>query len=398
MSSQKIRVLRIANRLNIGGPTYNVCYLTKHLGDSYDTLLVAGQEDASEGSSLYVAKSMGLSPRLIPSMQRAINLSRDRKAYLEIRKIIREFKPHIVHTHAAKAGAIGRYAAYKEKVPVVLHTYHGHVFHSYFGKIKTTFFLLIERFLGRKSNALIAISPLQKQELSSVFRIAPSSKFRVVPLGFDLDRFFTNMDDKRLSFRKEWGVPEDVFALALIGRLVPVKDHAFFLESIAFVKNNSNEKFQVFLVGDGEERNALMVHCDTLNLSFNTAPDPNADIIFTSWITEVDRVLAGVDLVCLTSKNEGTPVSLIEAGCAGKPFISTDVGGVRDILLDSDQGVVTPQGDRNAFQKILLSWVKESKPGFVLNHALRKQIAQRFSYKQLCSTMSKVYEQLLTSQ
>ncbi|MEC8627386.1 MAG: glycosyltransferase [Bacteroidota bacterium] len=398
MSSQKIRVLRIANRLNIGGPTYNVCYLTKHLGDSYETLLLVGQEDTSEGSSLYVAKSMGLSPRLIPSMQRSINLFRDRRAYLEIRKIIREFKPHIVHTHAAKAGAIGRYAAYKENVPVILHTYHGHVFHSYFGRVKTTLFLLIERFLGRKSNALIAISPLQKQELSSVFCIAPSSKFRVVPLGFDLDRFFTNMDDKRLSFRKEWEVAEDVFALALIGRLVPVKDHTFFLESIAFVKNNSNEKIQVFLVGDGEEKNTLMVLCDALNLSFNTAPDPNADIIFTSWITEVDRVLAGVDLVCLTSKNEGTPVSLIEAGCAGKPFISTDVGGVRDILLDSEQGVVTPQGDRNAFQKSLFSWVKESKPGSVLNHALRKQIAQRFSYKQLCSTMSKVYKQLLTSQ
>ena len=114
MSSQKIRVLRIANRLNIGGPTYNVCYLTKHLGDSYETLLLVGQEDTSEGSSLYVAKSMGLSPRLITSMQRSINLFRDRRAYLEIRKIIREFKPHIVHTHAAKAGAIGRYAAYKE--------------------------------------------------------------------------------------------------------------------------------------------------------------------------------------------------------------------------------------------------------------------------------------------
>mgnify|MGYP006264081177 FL=1 len=141
-----------------------------------------------------------------------------------------------------------------------------------------------------------------------------------------------------------------------------------------------------------------MVLCDALNLSFNTAPDPNADIIFTSWITEIDRVLAGVDLVCLTSKNEGTPVSLIEAGCAGQPFISTDVGGVRDILLDSDQGMVTPKGDRNAFQKSLFSWVKESKPGSVLNHALRKQIAQRFSYKQLCSTMSKVYKQLLTSQ
>ena len=158
MGKQKIRVLRIANRLNIGGPTYNVCYLTKHLGDSFETLLIAGQEDASEGSSLYIAESMGLTPRLIPSMRRSINFSQDHKAYLEVRKIIREFKPHIVHTHAAKAGAIGRYAAYKEKVPVILHTYHGHVFHSYFNKIKTGVFLTIERFLARRSSALIALS------------------------------------------------------------------------------------------------------------------------------------------------------------------------------------------------------------------------------------------------
>ena len=397
MGNQKIRVLRIANRLNIGGPTYNVCYLTKHLGDSFETLLIAGQEDSSEGSSLYIAASMGLSPRLIPSMQRSINFSRDRKAYLEVRKIIREFKPHIVHTHAAKAGAIGRYAAYKEKVPFVLHTYHGHVFHSYFSKIRTSAFLAIERFLARRSSALIAISPLQKKELSEDYKIAKPSKFRVVPLGFDLDRFFENMENKRASFREYWGLRGDVLAIALVGRLVPVKNHPLFLESIAFVKGRTKKNFQVFLVGDGEEKNALMTLCDELNLSYNSIPDPNADVIFTSWIEDVDRVFAGIDLVCLSSKNEGTPVSLIEAGCAGRAFISTDVGGIRDLLVDPQQGIVTPKNNVGAFKEALLSWVTSAKPGSALGLNVRNTLAKKYSYKQLCLEMSKVYEELLAS-
>ena len=289
MGNQKIRVLRIANRLNIGGPTYNVCYLTKHLGDSYKTMLVAGQEDSSEGSSLYIAKSMGLSPRLIPSMRRSINLSQDRKAYREVRKIIREFKPHIVHTHAAKAGAIGRYAAYKEKVPVILHTYHGHVFHSYFNKVKTGIFLAVERFLARKSSALIAISPLQKKELSEDYKIASNSKFHTVSLGFDLDRFFENMDNKRIAFRKYWRLSDDVLAITLVGRLVPIKNHPFFLKSISFLKSNTNKKFQVFLVGDGEEKNGLMALCDELSLSHNSVPDSSVDVIFTSWVSYTKR-------------------------------------------------------------------------------------------------------------
>lgn len=395
MSSQKIRVLRIANRLNIGGPTYNVCYLSKHLGESFETMLVAGQEESSEGSSLYVAESMGLSPKFIPSMRRAIRLRQDRKAYQEIRKIIREYKPHVVHTHAAKAGAIGRYAAYKEGVPVVLHTYHGHVFHSYFNKAKTAVFLAIERFLGRRSSALIAISPLQKKELSEVYQVAPASKFRVVPLGFDLDRFFLNMEDKRSRFRKTWGLSEKMLALALVGRLVPVKDHAFFLQAVAHVKKVSKKCFQVFLVGDGEEKQALMALCGDLNLSYNTKPDPRADVIFTSWIAEIDVVFAGIDLVCLSSKNEGTPVSLIEAGCAGKPFLATDVGGIRDILLDPSQGTITPKGNLNAFNEALLAWVDSANPAEALDDSIRHHIAEKYSYKQLCSTMSKVYKELL---
>ena len=183
------RVLRIINRLNLGGPTYNASYLSKYLPEEYETMLVSGMKDDSEASSEFIVQSMGLEPVYIKNMHRSLHPIKDYKAYKEIRKIIREFKPDIVHTHAAKPGAVGRLAAHHEKVPVILHTFHGHVFHSYFGKVKTGIFLRIERFMAKRSTRIIAISPKQKEELSKEFRICPEEKIETIPLGFDLDRF-----------------------------------------------------------------------------------------------------------------------------------------------------------------------------------------------------------------
>lgn len=396
MRDKKIRVLRIANRLNIGGPTYNVCFLTKHLGADFETMLVAGQEDSSEGSSLYIAKNMGIKPKIIPDMRRSIHLVNDYNAYKQIRKIIREFKPHIVHTHAAKSGALGRYAAIKEGVPVITHTYHGHVFHSYFSPLKTKIFLSIERFLGKKSSVLIAISPLQKKELTERFKVGPNSKFEVVPLGFDLDRFFVNMDTKRRSFREKWHIDEQTLAIGVVGRLVPIKNHEMFLHGFARAKKHFIKKVQVFFIGDGESKQELMNLCDALDITFSTKPCKSSEVIFTSWIPDIDRALAGLDLICLTSKNEGTPVSLIEAGCAGKPFISTDVGGIRDILEDDRQGFVLDSNHVDSFYKKLVSVVNQSKPGENIPMSVRKGLAARFGYKQLCRSMSEVYYRLLS--
>ena len=159
------KVLRIINRLNLGGPTYNAAYLSKYISDDFETLLVAGMKDESEESSAYIVDNLGLKPRYIKNMFREINPIKDYRAYKDLVPIIQEFQPDIVHTHAAKAGAIGRLAAYNCGVPIILHTFHGHVFHSYFSKLKTRIFLEIERFLARKSTKIVAISNIQKQEL-----------------------------------------------------------------------------------------------------------------------------------------------------------------------------------------------------------------------------------------
>ncbi len=223
------RVLRIINRFNIGGPTYNAAYLTKYLDDSFETLLVGGAKDESEDSSEFIVESLGLSPIIVSEMKRELNYKQDRIAYKKIKQIIADFKPDIVHTHASKAGALGRLAAYSMKVPVIIHTFHGHVFHSYFGKSKTRFYKSVEKYLAKKSSAIIAISDIQKHELAHIHKICNEDKIEVIPLGFDLNRFRESKEEKRAFFRKEWNIKDNEIVIAIVGRLVPIKNHFFFL-------------------------------------------------------------------------------------------------------------------------------------------------------------------------
>ena len=165
------KIVRIINRFNIGGPTYNATFLTRFLDQEFETLLIGGLPEEGESDSLHIPNAYGVNPTILTEMQREPNFKSDREAYLKIKKIIKEFKPDIVHTHASKAGALGRKAAFACKVPIVVHTFHGHVFHSYFGKLKTFLFKIIERRLAKKSSGIIAISEIQKNELCTIHKI-----------------------------------------------------------------------------------------------------------------------------------------------------------------------------------------------------------------------------------
>ena len=225
---KKIKVLRIINRFNIGGPTYNATFLTKFLSNDFETLLIGGLPEENEANSLHILEKYGVDPVLLPEMKREPNFKSDRIALKKIKAIIKEFKPDIVHTHASKAGALGRKAAISCKVPVIVHTFHGHVFHSYFGKIKTGLFKNIERYLARKSTGIIAISNLQKKELCEIHKIAPKDKTRVIPLGFDLEIFQKNYNNNRINTRNKYEIDEQTIAIAIVGRLTAIKDHHFF--------------------------------------------------------------------------------------------------------------------------------------------------------------------------
>ena len=180
------KVLRIINRFNLGGPTYNVAYLSKFMEPQYQTILVGGEKDETEDSSQFILDKLGLKPIIIQEMKREIDIKNDRIAYLKIRQLIREHKPDIVHTHASKAGTIGRLAARAENVPVIIHTFHGHVFHSYFSKYKTELYRLIEKRLAKRSTGIIAISESQAHELCDGFMIAQRDKINVIILTFKL--------------------------------------------------------------------------------------------------------------------------------------------------------------------------------------------------------------------
>ncbi len=387
MQRRKIKVLRIINRFNIGGPTYNATFLSKFLSEDFETLLIGGLPEEGESDSLHIPESYGLKPLLIPELKRQPNFFSDRKALKKIKAIIQEFKPDIVHTHASKAGAIGRKAAIDCKVPVIVHTFHGHVFHSYFGSFKTYLFKLIERRLAAKTNGIIAISALQKKELCEQYRIAPEHKTSVIPLGFDLQKFQLNQQEKRAKTRQEFGIQEDEVAIAIIGRLSPVKNHSFFLEVIANLHARTTKKIKVFVVGDGEERDRIQQKKDDLC--------PTAPILFTSWIKDIASFNQGMDIICLTSHNEGTPVSLIEAQACNVAVISTDVGGVRDIVDDGNTGYICPTNDLEKYANKLLKLVEEENIRQKMSQNGWSFVEDKFGYQRLIKETEKYYiEQL----
>lgn len=394
------KVLRIINRLNLGGPTYNAAFLSGYLAPEFETMLVAGVKEDDEESSEFIVEKMGLTPVFIPEMKREINFSNDRAAYLKIKKLIREFKPDIVHTHAAKAGTLGRLAASNMKVPVILHTFHGHVFHSYFNPVKTAIFKNIERYLSSKSTRIIAISDIQKQELCEIHKVCSPSKTVVIPLGFELERFRKNPDQLRKNFRNEYKISDDTLVIVIIGRIVHVKNHPFFINAFSNVKRKSAKKIVAVIVGDGDDRNKMEELATSLNLKIAIPgkPDPDADIIFTSWIHDIERPLAGCDIVAMTSLNEGTPVSLIEAQAAGRPIVTTEVGGIGNVVIPGETALLSASHDSAAFENNLLTLISNDNLRRAMSEKGWPFVESKFMYTRLVSDMRKLYNELLQEQ
>ena len=362
--------------------------------NDFETLLIGGPEEEGEQSSLFIPQSLGLKPLIITEMQRSINPLSDYYAYKKIKKIIQEFKPDIVHTHASKAGAIGRMAAIHCGVPIIVHTFHGHTFHGYFSPFKTRIFKAIERYLSRKSTAIVTISEIQKKELTEKYEVCSKEKTHVIPLGFDLKRFTENVKEKRKDFRKKYNLKEEEIAIGIIGRLAPIKNHFLFIDAFEFVLNSANRKIKALIIGDGETREELTNYIAAKSVTDASKKNLKEKIIFTSWINEVDVALAGLDLVCLTSKNEGTPVSLIEAQAASKFIISTDVGGIRDIL-HPDCGLLSASEDLANFKANLLLAVNNFEEMNAQAGIASEEVIKKFSYTRLCYDMKILYKKLL---
>ena len=405
--TKPIRILRVIARLNIGGPAIQAITLSKHFsGDTYRSLLVCGHVSPHEGDMSYLASAKGIQPVVLSELGRQISPLRDLSSFRELAGIIERFKPHIIHSHTAKAGTLGRLSAWihnmrlsgTDKIKLV-HTFHGHVFHSYFGAVKTLAFIQIERRLASITDRIVVVSPLQKKDICGRYRIARPEKVRIIPLGFDLSGF-RSPENGRDVLRERYfpSISEEVTLVGMIGRLTAVKNHRMFLETAKFLKDAGKDQlFKFLIVGDGELKAELMRLASELGLE--------GSVFFSGWRKDMSAVYNALDVVALTSLNEGTPVTLIEAMAAGKPVVATDVGGVRDLLgaVDNrdtgeyklaENGMLVPSGDGRVLGKALC-FIRENRDvsRTVANRA-RQFALSRFSQERMFKDHDSLYREL----
>jgi len=353
----KPKVLVILNRLVIGGQTLDTIPLLYHLEDDFDILVLYGCKEKDEKEADFLFKKFGglnLTPML--HFRRSLNIYRDVLAFFSILGTIRKFKPDVVHTHGLKSGLMGRIAARINAVPCIFHTFHGHHFHSYFNPFISKSLVLLERQLGKISTKIIAISSGQKKELAELYKIVPPGKIEVIPLGID-EKLFASIDPgARHYFRDKYFITSDTVSVGIVGRIVQVKNYPLFVKVAAKVISASKQAIKFFVIGDGSEKVYVQEELDKLKISWCDETDikPQASVIFTSWIHEVSGMLHALDIIMLTSHNEGTPMSLIEAQFCGKPVVATNVGGVKDTFLPGETGFLVMPGDAGDFADKLL--------------------------------------------
>lgn len=384
MDTQPVKVMRIIARLNVGGPALHVALLMEHLDNgAFEQQLIYGQIGEGEGDMSYLLRD-DAKTIIIPELGREISPLRDLYTIYKLYRLMRREKPHIVHTHTAKAGFTGRIAAWLARVPIRVHTFHGHVFNGYFGQLKTFVFLWIERFCAWLSNRIITISPKLRDELVNQYRIAPVGKFSVLPLGFDLSGITVSPGEEALaSYRDEYGLPDDKQLIFIVGRLVPIKNHDLFLRMAASVLSERNDVHFV-IVGDGETRADLEQLVSELRIT--------GHVTFTGWLKDVRLVFHQNGILALTSKNEGTPVSIIEAMAAGMPVVSTEVGGVSDVLEGGRYGVLVPPDDVEALTKALLQILNGEHPN---TDEARQSVLARYDIKRLTGELEGLYSELI---
>ncbi len=358
--TRPIRILRIIARLNVGGPAIHVTLLTEKLGaPAYESTLVCGTIGDDEGDMRYYADAHGVTPVILPELGRSLHPLRDLRTIWKVYRLIRQYQPDIVHTHTAKAGYVGRIAARLAGVPVIVHTFHGHVFQGYFSPTMTRVFLLLERLTARMSSTVITLTEGLKRELVDVYQITEREHVTVLPLGLDLAPFAA-VERKNGAFRREHSLPADAPLIGIVGRLVPVKNHRLFLEAAARVKAALPDAHFV-IVGDGELRGALEAQVDALGL--------RDAVVFTGWMQTLAPVYADLDVNVISSLNEGTPVSVIEALAAGCPVVATAVGGLPDLLEQGALGTLVPSENAEALAEALLH-VLENPPDGAATQAL----------------------------
>jgi glycosyltransferase involved in cell wall biosynthesis len=387
MSDGKIRVLRIIARLNVGGPAIHTILLTSALNDdAYESVLLCGSVDEGEKDMSYLAEEKGVKPLIIGGLGRKLDLMDDIRAFRQIYRYIKDFKPDIVHTHTAKAGALGRAAAVMAGVPVRIHTFHGHIFDGYFGRLKTWVFLSIERTLALFTRYIIVVSEAQKRDISGKYKIAGEKKVRAISLGLELSKFAGG--GCHSGIRERFGISAGAIVVSIAGRLVPIKNHKMFLDAAKrLVASAPGLDVKFLVVGDGEQRPALERCSSESGLGDR--------VVFCGWQEDMCELYSGSDIIALTSLNEGTPVAVIEAMASGKPVVATDVGGVRDVVEDGVTGYLVASGDASGFSQKLMELASDKDKRESFGRAGRASVMSRYSKERLVGDIKRLYSEAL---
>jgi glycosyltransferase involved in cell wall biosynthesis len=384
---RKVKITRIVARLNVGGPAVHIINLTAGLDpDRFDSQLIVGRPGPDEGDMGYLATQKGIDPLIIPELGRELSPLGDLRTTVKLARILRRDKPDIVETHTAKAGAVGRLAAQLVGVPLIIHVFHGHVFHGYFGPLKSEMFVNVERALARITDRIITVSPAQRRDIADVYRIAPPERVLTVPLGLGLEPFRTAKQTCHGRFRASLRVPTEALLIGFVGRLTAVKNPSLFVEAAEHVVQQFPQTRFVF-VGDGELRLVLEEQIDALGLAQH--------VIFAGWQVDMPAVYADLDLLALTSLNEGTPVTVIEALATGIPVVATSVGGVPDVLKDQETGVLIPPGDPEGLAQAIIELLRVPEHAEALARAGQGDVLDRFGLARLVDDMESLYSALL---
>ncbi len=424
---KKIKILRIFSRLNIGGPAIHTILLTAGLNNNgFESVLVKGSEDSFEGSMMDYALEKGIEPIVIPEMGKTISLKEDLKALLKIYRLIVKENPHIVHTHTAKAGTLGRGAAvlvnlrsslvkgfkkkflfnrfttwdYQSKI-ILVHTFHGHVFYGYFNRFISTIFIRIESFLALFTNKIITLSKKQREEIIG-FHIGDRNKVVLLPLGLELKKFLS-IDQYKDRLRRELGAPYNTRLVAIVARLVPVKNHKMFIDAVEMLRSDSSiQEVKFLIIGDGELRIELERYVYNKGLC--------DDILFLGFRKDMEKIYSGLDIVVLTSLNEGSPVALIESMAAELPFIATNVGGVADLVDSEDErvnmrelqyrvtdcGILIESGDIKGLAIAMRKLLQDDDLRRRMGMNGRKKVYPKYDVSRLLIDMEKFYNNLVS--
>jgi glycosyltransferase involved in cell wall biosynthesis len=389
LPDERVKVLRVIARLNMGGPALHVAYLSAGLRDrGYDTTLVAGTLARGEDSMAFVAEELGIEVVRIEELGREISPLRDLRAIVRLARLIRRERPQIVHTHTAKAGTVGRLAAIlagSRRPPVVVHTFHGHVLRGYFGPLRSRFFLLLERWLAARTTALIAVGPQVRDDLVGL-GVAPADRFTVIRLGIELEERVRPSHDGRAETRRYLGIPDQRFMVGWVGRMTAVKRTDDVLAAFKRLRDDGVEAC-LCMVGDGPDRERLERLASELGVM--------RDTLFLGYQEDVAPYYAAFDALVLPSANEGTPVSVIEALAAGTPVVATRVGGVPDVVREGAEGFLVETGATDELAERLSRLAGDAELRHRLGQSGRERVLKRYAVERLLDDVDRLYRELL---